>query len=119
MTSITRRTQVQIGQLGGIALVNLATLTWATNMVLGRSLRDEVGPLTLAAARFLIASALFAVFLQQRPPVERQLGGDRRPLLAMACSVVLFAPMLYLGLRRRRRWIDPRQLDPRAGRCAG
>ena len=99
MTSITRRTHVQIGQLGGIALVNLATLTWATNMVLGRSMRDEVGPLTLAAARFLIASALFAVVLQQRPPVERQLGRDRRHLLAMACSVVLFAPMLYLGLR--------------------
>ena len=99
MTFITRRTQAQIGQLRGIALVNLATLTWATNMVLGRSLRDDVGPLTLAAARFLIASALFAVVLQQRPPVERQLGRDRRHLLAMACSVVIFAPMLYLGLR--------------------
>jgi drug/metabolite transporter (DMT)-like permease len=99
MTSVTRRTQLQTGQLGGVALVNLATLTWATNMVLGRSLRDDVGPLTLAASRFLIASALFALILQQRPPVERQLGRDRRHLLAMAFSVVLFAPMLYLGLR--------------------
>ena len=84
----------------GIGLVNLATLTWATNMVLGRWLRDDIGPLTLAAARFLIASLFFAVLLQRRPPEERRLGRDRWLLLGMALSgVVVFAPTLYLGLR--------------------
>jgi drug/metabolite transporter (DMT)-like permease len=84
----------------GILLVNVATLSWATNMALGRWLRDDIGPLTLAAARFLIACALYAAVLQRRPPEERRLGGDRWLLLAMAVSgVALFAPTLYLGLR--------------------
>jgi len=84
----------------GIGLVNVATLTWATNMVLGRWLRDQIGPLTLAAARFLIASVLFAALLQRRPPEERHLGRDRWLLLGMAVSgVAVFAPTLYLGLR--------------------
>jgi drug/metabolite transporter (DMT)-like permease len=86
--------------LAGIGLVNLATFTWATNMVLGRWLRDDIGPLTLAAARFLIASAIFAALLRGRPAEERRLGPDRWLVLAMAvCGVVVFAPSLYLGLR--------------------
>jgi drug/metabolite transporter (DMT)-like permease len=86
--------------LAGIGLVNLATLTWATNMTLGRWLRNDIGPLTLAASRFLIASALFAVLLRRRPAEERRLGEDRWLLLGMALSgVVIFAPTLYLGLR--------------------
>ena len=92
--------QTRRAQIGGIALVNLATFTWATNMVLGRWLRDDIGPLTLAAARFLIASLLYAALLQRRPPEERRLGQDRWLLLGMALSgVAVFAPTLYLGLR--------------------
>ncbi len=84
----------------GIGLVNLATFTWATNMVLGRWLRDDIGPLTLAAARFFIASLLFAPLLWRRPREERSLGQDRWLLLGMALSgVAVFTPILYLGLR--------------------
>ncbi len=87
-------------QLIGVALANVATLTWATNMTLGRWLRDDIGPLTLAASRFCIASILFAILLQRRHPEERRLGKDRWWLLAMGLTgVVLFAPALYLGLR--------------------
>lgn len=87
-------------RMGGIGLVNLATLTWATNMVLGRWLRDDIGPLTLSAARFLIASLCFVVLLRRQPPEQRRLGRDRWLLLGMALSgVVVFAPTLYLGLR--------------------
>jgi drug/metabolite transporter (DMT)-like permease len=90
----------RLKSLLGIGLVNLATLTWATNMALGRWLRNDVGPLTLAASRFLIASVLFAILLQRRPPAERRLGADRWLLVGMALSgVVIFAPTLYLGLR--------------------
>ncbi len=63
----------------GIGLVNLATITWATNMILGRYLRNDIGPLTLAASRFLIASLLFAILLRRRPPEDRRLGTDRSP----------------------------------------
>ena len=83
----------------GVALVNLATLTWATNMVLGRWLREDIGPLTLAASRFALASMLYAALLQRRPPEERRLGSDRWLLLVMGIiGVALFAPTLYLGL---------------------
>jgi drug/metabolite transporter (DMT)-like permease len=87
-------------QLAGIALVNLACFCWATNIVLGRSLRFEVGPLTLAALRFAVGSALFAALLRREAPEERRLGSDWPLLLAMGIAgVALFAPLQYLGLR--------------------
>ncbi len=87
-------------QVVGIALVNLATITWATNMALGRWLRNDVGPITLAASRFFVASLIFALMLQRRPAPERRLGADRWLLVAMGLSgVAIFVPLLYLGLR--------------------
>lgn len=86
--------------LAGIGLVNLATFTWATNMTLGRWLRNDIGPLTLAAARFTIACICFAALLRWQPQEQRRLGRDGWLLLGMAlCGVVVFAPTLYLGLR--------------------
>ncbi len=38
----------------GIVLVNLATMAWATNAVLGRWLRGDIGPLTLTTLRFIL-----------------------------------------------------------------
>lgn len=87
-------------RLASIGLVNLATFVWATNMVLGRWLRDDIGPVTISASRFLIGGLIFWILLQRRPPAERRLGSDRWGLLTMAlCGVVFFAPTLYLGLR--------------------
>jgi len=84
----------------GIGLVNVATLTWASNMTLGRWLRDDIGPLTLAASRFLIAASCLAALLGRVPEEERRLGEDRWLLVGMALSgVVLFTPALYLGLQ--------------------
>ena len=99
MTSHDRQRQRR-ERLIGVGLVNLAILTWSTNMVLGRWLREDIGPLTLAAARFSIASLFFLVLLRRRPPEERRLGQDGWLLLGMALSgVAVFAPTLYLGLR--------------------
>lgn len=84
----------------GIGFVNLATLSWASNMVFGRMLKDSIGPIAMASVRFLVASAIFALLLRQRPVEDRQIGKDIWPLAAMALTgVVLFSPMLYLGLR--------------------
>ncbi len=84
----------------GIIFVNIATLSWATNIALGRYLRDDIGPLTLTAARYLFAAAAFYLLLRRAPAAERRPGPDLLPLLAMAATgVVLFAPLLYLGLR--------------------
>ena len=96
-------------QLIGIGLVNLATLTWATNMTLGRWLRTDIGPLTLAAARFLIAAFCYSVVLQRREPSERRLGQDRWPLAGMAslpCSARSSAPPIS-GYARTSRSAKP------------
>jgi drug/metabolite transporter (DMT)-like permease len=87
-------------RIWGILLVNLATLCWASNAVLGRWLRNDVGPLTLTALRFTAATAFFGFLLRGRPQEEWCYGRDRWWLLAMGLTgVVCFSPLLYLGLR--------------------
>jgi drug/metabolite transporter (DMT)-like permease len=84
----------------GVLLVNAATMAWATNAVLGRWLREDIGPLTLTALRFTVATAFFGVLLQKQPSRERRYGSDKWWLLAMGLTGVLgFSPLLYLGLR--------------------
>jgi len=84
----------------GVFLVNLATMSWATNAVLGRWLRADIGPMTLTALRFTVATAFFGLLLRKRPLEERRYGKDRWWILAMGLAgVVSFSPLLYLGLR--------------------
>lgn len=84
----------------GVILVNLATVAWATNAVLGRWLRNDIGPLTLTALRFTVATAVFTLLLQARPQEERRYGKDKWWIFAMGVAgVVAFSPLLYLGLR--------------------
>jgi len=84
----------------GVALVNLATMAWATNAVLGRWLRGDVGPLTLTALRFTVATVFFSLLLRGLPKEQRRYGKDRWWILAMGLAgVVGFSPLLYLGLR--------------------
>ncbi len=84
----------------GVVLVNLATLAWATNAVLGRWLRDDIGPLTLTALRFTVATTVFTLLLQFRPKEERRYGKDKWWIFGMGVvGVVAFSPLLYLGLR--------------------
>lgn len=83
----------------GVLLVNLATLAWATNAILGRWLRADIGPLTLTSFRFTVAGIFFSILLARRPPEERRLGKDTWWILAMALSGIAgFSPLLYLGL---------------------
>ena len=84
----------------GVLLVNLATMAWASNAALGRWLRADIGPLTLTALRFSVATAFLMLMLRRQPLPERRYGQDRWWLLAMGlCGVVGFSPLLYLGLR--------------------
>lgn len=84
----------------GVLFVNLATMCWATNAVLGRWLRDDIGPLTLTTLRFTVATAFFGIILRGRPSQERRYGKDKWWIIAMGLAgVVGFSPLLYLGLR--------------------
>jgi len=83
----------------GIVYVNFATLAWASNMVVGRMLKDSIGPITLASSRFIVASVIFSILLRYQSPENRRIGRDFRLLAGMAATgVVLFSPVLYLGL---------------------
>jgi len=82
------------------ALVNLSCFLWATNFVLGRLLRGSVGPFTLTAARFTVASIIFALLLRRVPAAERRIGRDWPLLLGMGITGVFgFNSLLYSGLR--------------------
>lgn len=84
----------------GMLLVNTATLVWASNMVLGRALRGQVGPITLAGLRFGVATLVFYLLVRRTQPQELRLGREAPWLLGMALTgVVLFVPILYWGLR--------------------
>lgn len=86
-------------RLAGIGYVNLATLVWASNMVLGRLVKDDIGPVAVSAVRFFIAAVIFALLLRRQPPEDRHIGKDGILFAAMAITgVVLFSPVLYLGL---------------------
>ncbi len=87
-------------------LVILAALFWAGNMVLGRALRNQVGPFTLAAGRVAVASLVYLPLLLRLPLPERRLGrprgtaGSEWPwLLGMALLGIVGCPVtLYLAL---------------------
>ena len=80
-------------------LVNLSALLWASNFVLGRLLRDDIGPFTLTAARFTVTAAVFAVILRRAPASERRPGREWPYLLGMGVAGVFgFCSLLYTGL---------------------
>jgi drug/metabolite transporter (DMT)-like permease len=80
--------------------VNLSCLMWASNFILGRTLREEVGPLMLTVSRFVVASLFYAVILGRSAMKERLLLRDWALLIAMALTGVLgFPVLLYRGLQ--------------------
>lgn len=88
----------------GIGVVNIATLTWATNMTLGRWLRDDIGPLTLTALRFSVAGVVLAYLLYRSSVRQEGLWRISRTQFALLAGmaltgIILFVPALYLGLR--------------------
>ncbi len=85
-----------------VACVNVATLLWSGNIVLGRALKEAVGPFTLAGGRAVIASLVFAALLRGslwktgRLLTLRQWG---LVVLMGLMGVVGFQVLQYAGLR--------------------
>ncbi|HOO62838.1 MAG TPA: EamA family transporter [Synergistaceae bacterium] len=90
-------------KISGILFVNLATLLWASNIVIGRSIASAIGPLTLSGARFTLAALLFGflLFRDRSFSLKKHASSSTTLLfLGMALTgVVAFSPLLYLGLR--------------------
>ena len=83
-------------------LVNLSTMLWASNIVLGRALHDQVGPATLAAARFSVAALLFAFLLRKFESDQSKIplrGRDWLVLFGMGFTgIFAFPTLMYLAL---------------------
>lgn len=83
-----------------IVLVNIATLSWAGNMVIGRWMSEHIGPLSLSASRYMISCIVFGVMLGFQAPDNRKPGKDFWWLISMALTgAVGFPCLLYFGLR--------------------
>ena len=81
------------------SLKTLAFLEWL-GVDVPRWMRNDLGPASLAAGRYVVSSALLALLLTRRPPEARRLAPHPWLLAGMALTgVALFAPSLYLGLR--------------------
>lgn len=90
-------------QLQAALLLNLASLLWAGNMLLGRLLSEYVGPWFIVGARALVGSLILAMMmlLQRRRAPGLFARVPNWPLLiAMALAGIIGFPiLLYEGLR--------------------
>jgi drug/metabolite transporter (DMT)-like permease len=81
-------------------LVNLSCLLWASNFVLGRTLREQIGPLMLTISRFVVASLFYAILFGRSAVKERLRSRHWVLLVGMALTGVLGFPLLlYRGLQ--------------------
>lgn len=80
--------------------VNLSCLLWASNFVLGRILRDDIGPLMLTTIRVAVGSVFYAAILGRFAVKERLLLRDCGFLAGMSLTGVIGFPLLlYWGLQ--------------------
>ena len=82
-------------------LLALATLFWGSNWVIGRALRDAIGPVSLNFWRWAVALLILAPFalpgvIANRHAVRRDWG---MLLVLSLTGVVVFQSLVYLGLR--------------------
>lgn len=80
--------------------VNISALVWSSNIVLGRALRGEVGPLTLTFARYLVAGGLLWLLVLRSSSEDRRIGRDWPLLLGMGLTGILgFSTLLYTAVK--------------------
>lgn len=88
-------------QARALALLGLVMLLWAGNSIVGRAVRDDVGPFTLAFVRWTGASLVLLPFAF--PTVRRDWPAIRRGwkqiLLLGGLGVAAFNALLYTGLK--------------------
>jgi drug/metabolite transporter (DMT)-like permease len=88
-------------QARAFALLGLVMLLWAGNAIVGRAVRDDVGPFTLAFVRWTGACLVLAPFALR--PLVREWKAIRRAwkeiLLLGSLGVAAFNALLYSGLQ--------------------
>lgn len=88
-------------ELRAYAMLALVMLFWAGNAIVGRAVRDDIPPFTLAFVRWLGAFLLLAPFALRHVAADRRvLLGHWRPVLVLGLvGVGAFNALLYSGLR--------------------
>lgn len=83
------------------AMLMIVLLLWAGNSIVGRAVRDDVGPFTLAFLRWTGALALLLPFAWSRIRSDWHVIKVRWPMILLlgACGVGAFNSLLYSGLR--------------------
>ena len=88
--------QEKIRQLAGIGYVNLATLVWASNLVIGRMVRDDIGSLALSATIFSIAALILALMLRKQTEPR-----PTKEALGLLAGMALFGVMIISRFQYR------------------
>lgn len=82
-------------------LLTLAPLFWATNMVIGRAMRDDIPPVAMSFWRWALAGLILLPFVWR--DLRRHLPAIRREWKLLAAlgllSVTLFNTLCYIGLQ--------------------
>jgi drug/metabolite transporter (DMT)-like permease len=88
-------------QARAFALLGLVMLLWAGNSIVGRAVRDDVGPFTLAFVRWAGASLVLAPFAIR--PLLRDWAAIKRawwPIVLLGLlGIAAFNALLYSGLK--------------------
>lgn len=91
----------QSGRLLAFAMLALVMLLWSGNMIVGRAVRDDIPPFTLALVRWIGALCIILPFaLRQLAADAGELRRHWRPVLALGLiGVAGFNAFIYSGLR--------------------
>lgn len=83
------------------AMLMLVMLLWAGNSIVGRAVRDDIGPFTLAFVRWTGAFILLAPFAWRKVLADRAVIARHWPVILLlgALGVGAFNALLYSGLR--------------------
>ncbi len=93
----------RLQQLGGVTLLILMVppLCWAGNFIVGRAVRDDIPPLTLAVCRWLIASLILLPFAWRAMRKDAGLYCQQKWLILATSitGITGFNSLVYLGLQ--------------------
>ncbi len=81
-------------------LLNAASILWAGNMILGRFLKDYIGPWSIMSVRLLVGGIIFIALLKMNGQLKdiRQITDWRLLIVMVLAGVVGYQALLYYGL---------------------
>jgi drug/metabolite transporter (DMT)-like permease len=82
-------------------LLSLATLSWAGNWIIGRAMRDDIGPVAMGFWRWALALALILPFCLRELRTKWDVVRRNVWLLTVSGAVgaIMFNAMIYIGLQ--------------------